>query len=179
MRALYLFCIMSMAACSSDPGSPAWAIDPIWIEPVDQDAVRGFQTWQVYGPGWDNGYAERHYICAAIVRIDGQPTECESCDVAWEVQTRLVETDCEGLDTERFLTLERLQLRAAGVRADDRAPYAGQSALVDADYGAGWEPYGWAWPTAVEQGRASTSEGVFDGTEPFQLQPTLLWDLTL
>lgn len=178
MRAA-LVIIALLSACSASDGPAAWAVDPIWVEPVADGGILGFQSWQLYRSGWDNGYNERHYVCAVVVRIDGTPTDCDGCDLAWSMQTRLQETDCEGPNDDRYLALEGLNLTLPTPAANEEAPYPGQSSIVQADYGGGWEPYGWAWPAALDENRASTSDGTFSGDEPFQLRPTLLWDLTL
>jgi hypothetical protein len=160
MRAVLVITTL-LTACSTSGGLAAWAVDPIWVEPVADGGVLGFQTWQLYGAGWDNGYNDRHYVCAVVVRIDGTPT------------------DCDGPSDDRYLGLEAIQLTLPSPTANEEAPYPGQSSLVAADYGADWEPYGWGWPAALDQGRTSTSDGTFAGDEPFQLRPTVLWDLTL
>ena len=178
MRVLGLI-VLLMPACTPTGGPPAWAVDPIWIEPTDEGGIQGFQSWELFDAGWSKGYSERHYLCAVVVRISGNPSSREDCTNAWDITTRILETDCDNVDPNEFLGLEALAFIATNATAEEEAPYPGQSAIIRADYGQGWEPYGWGWPSALDQGIASTSDGTFSGTEPFQLRPTLLWDLSL
>lgn len=168
-----------LAACHAAPGPATWAVDPLWIEGADEGGLHGFQTWELFDQHWDNNHHERHYVCGAVVRLFGDPVSCEDCDGAWSIRTRLVETDCteDDIDINRFTGLRELSLRAVGSVPTDAAPYPGQSTFADADYGAGLAPYGWAWPAALDHGVATSSDGSFDGSEPYQLRPTVLWDL--
>ena len=46
-----LLTLVLLAGCQPDT-SPAWAIDPIWLEANDT-GIHGFQTWQIYQDRWE------------------------------------------------------------------------------------------------------------------------------
>lgn len=167
-----------VVGCASDPGPAEWAVDPIWLDATDTDGIEGVHTWELFGGRWDNGFKQRHYVCGVVVALSGTPVACDDCQ-AWDIETAWIESDCDDVERERYLSLRGLSLRRATGAEDAQAPWPGQSVWVEADYGQGLQPYGWGWPAALDQGRASTSDGTFDGSEPFQLRPTQLWDLTL
>jgi hypothetical protein len=178
-KATALLCLAA-SGCAAPTGVPAWAVDPIWLEPAGDEAVFGFQSWELFGEGWTSGYGAQHYVCAVVVRLDGTAsTPCPECDAAWTFSTRLVETDCadEHVSAERFLALERVGLGPLPVGLEGDTPHPGQTASAYADYGRGWEPYGFGWPAALDAGEAVAGDGAWDGVEPFQLRPNLLWDL--
>lgn len=165
---------MLLTACGSD--APGWAIDPIFLDP-DGAGVRGTHTWQVYAEPWDRRFAERHYLCSALVVLRGEPSpaDCEGCLVAFDVQPELADSDCpDALAADpRFVGLVRVGL----TDVMDGGPYPGASSRGWADYGAGWEVHGRAWPDALSHG-AEPASSTWNGVEPFALTPELVWPMS-
>lgn len=163
--------IVLLAACAPDL-TPAWAWDPIWLEPSEA-GVHGFQTWQLYGPKWAEDPDEKFYACAVVVELDGAATACdaeEGCEHAWDVTGALLETDCPDpalADDPLFVSLARLAL--GGPATGEDVPFPGATSVGWADYGNGWEVHGDAYPAALEHG--GTEATAWDGVAPFQLVP--------
>src|SRR5688500_8571193 len=86
--------LLLSTACASSDDTPAWAFDPIWIEPVGED-LHGIHTWQLFSEPWHESRDDRHYVCSVLVEIWGTPSECPGCTFAWAVETELLETDCD------------------------------------------------------------------------------------
>lgn len=171
--ALLIFVSGSLGCAGGD--EPAWAFDPVWVQPTD-DGVRGLQSWHVFRKRWHERRKERHYVCSVIVEFEGEagPT-CPGCLEAWVVTPRLTDTDCEGgLEQDpAFLSLRALGL---GEQADaPEAPHAGRTRVGYADYGFGWEVHGWAYPDGLDDGREAAPD--WDGEQPYQFWPTSDWPL--
>lgn len=170
-----------LAGCA-DTETPVWALDPIWVEPSEGGDVYGFQTWELYAEPWKKKLNERYYVCSVVLELFGlertpDPT-CPACTQAWEMRPALLESDCE---SERAADDGWLALRgvALGAVPEDLValdPYPGQSLGVYADYGAGWEPFGWGWPEALDT-RGAAVEPVWDGAQAFVLWPAYAWSL--
>lgn len=161
-------------ACKGPDTVPAWAWDPIWLEPLDGGA-HGFQTWQLYGERWADGYDDKHYVCAVVVELYGAPVTCDAepeCTTAWDFgQGTVLETDCADpsiADDPLFTSVTRVGLGAPV--SGDEIPWPGLTSVGWVDYGGGWEVHGTAWPEALDLGRSVTS-GEWDGVEPFQFVP--------
>ncbi len=166
-----------LGACKADT-TPAWALDPIWIEPGVAPAadLHGFQTWQVYGEQWRVRPDERYYSCAVVVELTGTETEpCPDCTIAWTVDATLLESDCPlAVQADPvFLSLRGLGI---GELTGGAAEHPGLTSAGYADYGAGWEPHGQAWPAALDAGEP-VDDGGWDGVAPFTLWPDAIWPL--
>lgn len=161
------------AGCSSNV--PHWAIDPIFLTP-DGDGAVGDQLWQIYAKGWKRRFSERHYLCAALVTFDANPTspDCEDCDVAFTVDPEVADSDCSPGVTADALFIALARVGFGGPSGEGPHP---ASAPAYVDWGRGWERWGWAHPEALDRGAAPASD-VWDGAEPFALVPTHAWDLT-
>ncbi len=160
-----------LAGCAPDL-TPTWAFDPIWAEPLPGDATYGFQTWELFGPRWDRKRSERHYVCAVVVELAGAPVPCDAepdCELAWEVTPELVESDCsqEIADDPLFVSLQRLAI--GGPALGEGAPWPGSSLTGWADYGAGWEIHGHAYPEALDRAQPA---GTWSDGEPHLFVPT-------
>jgi hypothetical protein len=171
--------LIALAACTPDL-TPAWAFDPIWIEPMTGDAVHGFQTWEIYGPKWPSSYSDRHYVCSVVVEIEGAPIPCdaeEGCTWAWDITAALVESDCADAELAEdglFVSLDRLAL--GGPSTSEDAPWPQHTSVGWADYGNGWEVHGSAYPEALDLG-AQVESGEWDGVQPFLLVPESAFSL--
>lgn len=152
---------------------PAWAIDPMWIEPTD-DGIRGFQTWQLYGSRWERKQKDSTFVCTIVVELDGTETPCTDCQIAWEVTPAVLDSDCDPAVAAQptWTWLERISV---GLPLTDGARYPGQTVQGFADYGWGWEVHGQAWPDAVASGTGAGLDGTWDGIEPFAFWPELAW----
>jgi hypothetical protein len=171
--------LLILAACSPDL-TPSWAWDPIWLEPVDDGGVHGFETWQIYGPNWPSHQNDRNYVCAVVVELTGAPTACDEvdgCAFAWDVTVTPAQSDCaEGFDQDPlFQSLQRLGFGPPST--DPEAPWPGQTTEAYADYGNGWEVYGDGYPAALDDGGQAGS-ATWDGTEPYLLVPTSSFQIT-
>jgi hypothetical protein len=152
--------------------TPTYAYDPIWLEPGEDGAVHGFETWQIYGPDWPDRYAEKHYVCSVLVELTGLPTECdadEDCTIAWETTGEVRETDCEGdlAKGELFLALRRVGL---GGPAPGEVPWPDLTSVGWADYGNGWEIHGDAYPAALDDGEQAEGRE-WNEEQPFLFVP--------
>jgi hypothetical protein len=153
-----------------------WAFDPVSVLP-DGEAITGVHTWQLYGARWERSNDDRHYVCAVLVQIDGEPVACDAedgCEHAWSVTPTLLESDCAAgvWEDPLFVSLQRLAL---GGVAPGAVPYPGQTLTSYADYGGGWEVHGHAYPEALDQGQPA-AEG-WDGSQAFLWLPTLAFPL--
>ena len=165
-------------ACSPDL-TPSWAWDPVWLEPVDGGAVHGFETWQIYGPKWPSHQNDRHYVCAVVVELAGESTDCsglDGCATGWEIVPTVVQSDCpEGFaEDPLFLSLRKLGFGPPS--ADPEAAWPGQTSEAYSDYGNGWEVYGEGYPAILDDGGQPASLS-WDGTEPFVLLPASSFQL--
>lgn len=172
----WLIPLMLASGCSNVDTTPAWAFDPIWIEP-EGDGIHGIHAWHVYSDAWHEKRAEASYLCAVVVELWGAPADCDGCVHAWAVETELLESDCDPALAQdpTFVALKGLGIGEPTTDAD--APHPGATAVGYADYGFGaWEVHGWAYPDALDAGRTPTSDE-WDGEQPFTLWPTLDWPL--
>ncbi|MEQ1505369.1 MAG: hypothetical protein ABMB14_24265 [Myxococcota bacterium] len=166
--------VLLSVACSRDT-TPTWAFDPIWLEPAADDAVHGFQSWQLYGPKWIDNYSEKTYACAVVAELDGDPIACDAepgCALAWSITPTVIETDCDDpalADDPLFVSLHRLALGSPAEGKD--VPWPDQTTIGYADYGNGWEVHGNAYPEALDLG-AELPTGDWDGIQPFLWVPT-------
>jgi len=165
-----------VAACAPDT-ERSWAFDPIELRPTEEGGVTGFQTWELFSEKWDKNHAEKHYICAVVVEFEGAVTSCTSCVAAWEVTTSVLESDCDAaiVDDPMFTSLVGIGL--GNLSEDPAAPHPGSTSEGRADYGAGWETHGLAWPKTLDEG--GTAGAAWDGVEPFTLWPTAAWPLEI
>lgn len=173
MRSLLVLFLTLSAGCAGDR-PPAWAFDPIWLEPIDA-GVHGFQTWNLYAKPWAKNRDPRHHLCSILVELDGAPTPCDDCAAAFAVQATLLEHDClEGwLSNPLYETLERVAIGPPS--ADPDAPYPGQTAEGRADYGSGWEVHGFAYAEGLRLDGAGPD--TWTGDAPFELWPTAAFPL--
>lgn len=165
-----LLALVALSGCAPDL-TPSWAYDPIWLEPAGEGGAFGFQTWELFGPRWDEKRDDRHYVCAVVVAVQGVAIPCdaqEGCEHAWEVTPAILETDCAPptADDPLFTSLQRLAL---GSEATGEVPHPGQTSTGWADYGGGWEVHGYAYPEALDH---ELPAGSFDEGEPYLLLPT-------
>lgn len=173
---LPLLTSLLLGACASEE-TPAWAFDPIRLEPAGTADVLGFQTWHVYAEPWAKSRDERHFVCAVVTELVGTPsTACPDCDVAWAVASTQLETDCAPAvgDDPLFTSVVGIGLSAGAPSAD--APHPGLTTVGHVDYGFGWEVHGDAWPEALDTGGTAESAD-WTGTAPFALWPTAIWPL--
>ena len=173
MRSFLLLLLPLAVGCGGDP-IPAWAFDPIWLEPTAEGA-HGFQTWGLYARPWAKKLDEKHHLCGAVVELEGLTIACEGCEAAFEVQATLVEHDCEEgwVQQPLFTALERVAI--GPVSTDPDAPHAGATHEGWADYGTGWEVHGHAYAEALDLG--DSGPDTWDGVAPFQLWPTAAFPL--
>lgn len=174
-RRLSLLLIPLLGACQADT-DPAWALDPLWIEPAAAD-LYGFQTWQVYSEKWRDRPDDRFYLCAVVVELVGTETEpCPGCTRSWTVEPTLLESDCApAIEREELF----LSLRGVGIGdlgRGEAAEHPGLTSAGFADYGDGWETHGQAWPAALDAGEP-VDDGAWDGEQPFTLWPDAIWPL--
>lgn len=166
-------------ACKTGPSEPAWAFDPIALEPDGAFAVQGFQTWEVYDERWNGRTdADKHFVCAVVVSFEGAPADgCDTCTEGWEVQTDVIETDCDDLWLRTQTFHESLVGLGIGpVDATPDAPVPGSTWEGWIDEGFGWQRHGWAWPDVVEDGGTQSRPG-WNGEDAFTLWPTTAWSL--
>jgi hypothetical protein len=177
-----VMCALAATGCSA-PDEPYWAFDPVWIEPAGADGVYGFQTWELFSKRWSRGYKDKFYVCSIVVELDGEArapdATCPGCTRAWEVFPAVLESDCDpSLAAESgYLALRGLALGPVddAIREDD--PFPGQSQGGFADYGAGWETHGWAYPEALDHDGVPQSAS-WDGDQAFTLWPAYAWELS-
>lgn len=168
-----LLCAGWLPACKADR-SPAWAFDPLWVEPVG-DGIHGVHTWQLFTDKWQKKRKKRHYVCSVLVEIRGEPADpCEGCELSWAVQTELLESDCDPdlAQDPLFTSLERVGL--GPLTTDPEAPYPNLTSTGFTDYGFGWESHGWAYPDDLDADRLPGS-ATWDGEQTFTFWPTLDW----
>jgi hypothetical protein len=139
-----------LLACGAPDLTPAWAYDPIWLEPAGGADAHAFQTWQLYGPEWADDPDEKHYVCAIVVEHAGVAVPCdaeEGCEHAWTMTGAVLETDCADpsiTEDPLFVSLGRLAL--GGPATGEDVPWPGATSVAYADYGNGWEVHGDAYP---------------------------------
>jgi len=176
MTRIILVALLMVAACKADP-EPAWGLDPMYIEPVGDEEIIGFQTWEFFGDRWKKKHAGKHFVCAAVIEFTGTPTtaSCPKCTHAWKIESTLLESDCpNALATDPLvLSLRRIGLTET-LSAED-APHA-KTSEGWADYGYGWELHGWAYPDTFDNGGSSNATS-WDASEPYALWPTAAWPL--
>lgn len=161
-----------LVACAPEPPSaPAWAYDPIWLEPAAAEGVHGFQTWELFGAGWEKRYDDRYYVCAVVVEVTGVPAACDvdACTEAWSVTVAPADTDCDPELALDPLFSSLLGVALGGPAPDESAPWPGQTTVGWADYGNGWEVHGDAYPEVLDAG--GSASGAWDGVEPFLFVP--------
>lgn len=155
-----------------------WAYDPILLPPQDHTPDRAWQTWNLYQRRWQRSGSERAFLCALVVELRLEPGGggCTSCEHSWAVQPSLLETDCaaELAFQEIWTNLQGLGLGALDPRPE--APYPGDTWTAYADYGYGWEVYGYAYPEALDY-EDSASGLPWTGKEAFRLLPEAAWPL--
>lgn len=176
-------CLVGLTACAGDDGSPAWAFDPLWLEPTADGGVYGFQTWEVFSERWTKQFDERYYLCSVVVELSGSPIQvegdCSGCELAWSVTPSLLETDCgDAIAADPgFLSLSRVGLGEVGADLIEGDPYPTRSAGGYADYGDGvWVAHGWAYPEALDT-RGSVVDSDWNEEQPFTFWPAWVWDL--
>lgn len=170
--------LIVLSGCAPSSGEPFWALDPIWIEPVG-GGIHGVQAWELFAEEWGRRFASRHYVCGIVVEIDGVPASpCTHCDDAWAIETQVSDSDCapEIADDPRFLALEALGIGADLPDVAGDVPHPGEASGVWADYGYGWDVYGWGYPEALDQGQA-VDDPTWEGGEPFALAPAFVWEV--
>ena len=167
------FLIFAATACKPDP-TPAWAIDPMWIEPTET-GMHGFQTWQLYRDKWEKNQRERTFVCAVLVELFGTESGCTDCQIAWNVTPEVVESDCDAKvqANETWTLLQRVSI---GLEVTSDPTHPGLTSQGFVDYGWGWEVHGEAWPAALDEGRAASS-GDWNGEQAFSFVPELAWPL--
>lgn len=169
LPAALLLLVAVAPACTGD-ATPAFAFDPIFLEPVGA-GVHGFETWQLYSSRWSKHQNDRYYVCSVVTEFSGTPgTACPDCTEAWTLtDVAVIQTDCGGeFGTDpMFTTLRALGL---GGPAKGDVPYPGQTTEAFADWGNDWEAYGDGWPEALDAGDAPT-DATWDGVQAFNLLP--------
>jgi hypothetical protein len=175
--------ILLIGGCGRPDLTPAWAYDPITLTAVDGDpeAAIGFQSWQLYGPGWAKKYKDRHYVCVVLVELEATVlADCDApaCQIGWDTEATVVETDCADpalAENPLFTSLHRLALGAPYVAED--AAWPGGTTLSHAAYSAGsdWQVHGTAYPEVLDQGGAAAPE--WTGVEPFLFVPDAAFPL--
>ena len=174
MRKLLPLVFAPWLGCSHDD-TPAWAFDPIWIEPLD-GGIHGIHTWELFSERWHESRDDKHYVCSVIVELWGTPSDaCPDCMVAWDVQSEVLETDCDPAVADEPQLVALPGVGIGDLTADPEAPYPSSTYTGYVDYGSGtWEVHGWAYPEALDLGTQPTSNA-WDDEQPFQLWPTLDW----
>jgi len=169
--------LFALAGCGSSDDTPSWAFDPFYLEPAGVGDVFGLQTWNVYSDPWSDNRDERYFLCAVVAQLEGGPTPtCETCDVAWEVVSTFVESDCPGSLAEDPLFTSVVGVGFAAGSPSGDAPYPELSGVGFVDYGFGWEVHGDAWPEALDSGGTAES-AEWDDAQPFTFWPTAIWPL--
>lgn len=172
--------LAALVGCVPTSPTPFYALDPIYLEPTPQ-GVYGVQSWELFSEEWGRRFAARHYLCAVIVELEGIPTTegCPECSHRFRVEATLLESDCDAAVAEdpRFLALAALGLGEDRPEVEAKVPHPDASSGAWADYGEGWEPYGWAWPEELDHGGTPASTE-WDEARPFQLWPAYVWELT-
>lgn len=184
VRASAAWLALALAGCAGDDGSPAWAFDPLWLEPTEDGGVYGFQTWEIFSPRWTKRFDERYYLCSVVVELHGTPTQtdadCPACEHAWDVEPSLLEDDCgEAIAGDPgFLSLARVAIGEIGADLADGDPHPSRSVGGYADYGDGeWVPHGWAYPEALDT-RGNVVDSDWNDEQAFTFWPAWFWDLS-
>lgn len=176
MRILLAMPIVMSFACKVDD-TPTWAFDPIYVEPQGDD-LYGFQTWEFFGKAWQKKQRKKHYLCSVVVELLGTAMDpCDGCDLAWSIESALLETDCSPslAENEAFTALQGLALGDVDSEIEVDNPYPGDSLGGYVSYEEeAWEPHGWAYPTAYDYGEAPTVEW---DDEPFMFWPAFVWEV--
>jgi hypothetical protein len=162
------------AACAPDL-TPTWGFDPIYLEP-DGQQVYGFETWQIYAEKWAKKPVDRYYVCAVVVQLEGTPSSCPDCTVAWNVTAELVESDCAGTLSEDPLFTSVIGLGLGEPSTNPDAPHPDLTVVGWVDYGSGWEIHGDAWPEILDSGGVA-ADAEWDGEKAFTFWPGALWPL--
>lgn len=163
-----------LTACGAPDLTPAWAWDPIWLEGAGPTGAHGFQTWQLYGPGWADDRGEEHFVCAVVVELRGELLDgCDAaaCEVGWSIEPSFLETDCPDptlAEDPLFTSLQALALGAP--YAGEDAPHVGLTTSSWADYGSGWDAHGYAYPEAFDVG--GSADPSWSGEDPFLFTPS-------
>lgn len=172
-----------LVGCAKNDGVPAWAMDPVWIEPQVDGSIYGFQSWELFSTPWSRHFNDRFYVCSVVVEFEGQPGDggeaCTDCVASFAVSPSILETDCADGVAERagFLDLRRVGIGPVPADLVAGDPYPGQSQGGYVDYGGGnWVTHGWAWPEALES-RGMVEDASWNGLQPFTLWPAYVWSL--
>lgn len=177
MRSLLLG-VLAATACTPTLGEPVWALDPIYVEPT-ADGIYGLQSWELFDERWADSYAARYYVCGVVVALEGTPVTppegCQGCEAAWEVTTRFVESDCEATVAAdpAFLDIRGIGVGAPPADAPLEDPHPGASRGAWADYGDGYDSYGWAYAEALDHGG---TDATWDAA-PWSFVPVWVWQL--
>ncbi len=170
--------ILSLNACG--PRDPAWALDPVHLDPDGAGGVVGYHQWHLYDARFERTQRERTFACGAVFTLEGAPRDpCEGCTHAWDIDTDLFETDCDPLafDLSTLPQLTRVALAPMGGDLALLDPYPGIAQLARVAYdGDAVEDWGWAWPASLEHD--GTADGpAWNDRQSFSFWPAYVWEL--
>lgn len=150
------FAVLLLLAGCAAPDGEGWVTETWWIEPSSQASATGLLTLQQFEPRWARRERRRHHRCVALFEIALSPTApCDGCDVAWQVQADLADTDCA--DPLPLAPPVALGIGDIGRDLRDAPPYADveQGTWVRYDDGP-WLAHGWAFRGSPDAPETST-----------------------
>lgn len=180
-----LLCLALLCAC--DTGKvPAWALQhaQVTVSP-DGSSISGYQTWEFFGEGWEQGREQEEHVCARVQALVGAaeptlPEGCPGCIGSFELTLEELETDCTGseADDPSYAGVTRYAIGAVDASVTDLDPYPGDSL--------GWyvawsteevDALGYAYNDALERGEEPEAPGWVAGLS-YVLWPAFVWDLS-
>jgi hypothetical protein len=171
--------LLAMLSLACGPRDPAWALDPVHLEPDGVGGATGYHTWHLYDARFERAPRERTYACGAVFELVATPGACDACSHAWWVETSLLETDCDpiALDPSSLPTLSAVGLAPMGGDLAVLDPYPGVAQLAFAAYDTGpQEAWGWAWPSRWET-HGEADGPAWNDRQAFTLWPAYVWEL--
>lgn len=167
-----------LLACASD--EPVWAVANASMRPTS-NGVEGVQGWSFFTRSWGNG-GEGAFVCTRAQSFTGEVVaaigDCEGCLAAYELTYTELGSDCDdGIAADPAYQLP-VTMGIGDALADyaDLDPEPDRSFGWYADLGAGLEPYGFAWDSALDWGGETGPPGWNQG-QVYTLQAVIAWDI--
>lgn len=175
MKPCYHFGLTALlcAGCTTDE-DPKWAFDIVYLE-IDDSAVEGFISWELFGRRWSKRQAAKHYLCTVVVEVQGSIDTgelCTGCSDAWTLSSSVADSDCPSgtEELELFTSPTGLAIGAVSNELAEQLPLAGITAGSYVSYNnEDWQPHGWVLEPDYES--------AWVGGDELSLWPAFAWDL--
>lgn len=178
--------LLALSGCATSD-TPRWALQHASVTMApDGASISGYQTWEFYREGWEEGRDQEDHLCARVQSIEGDaeptlPSGCPGCIASFSLTLAELQTDCAGdeADDPSYAGVTLYAIGSVDNSVTELDPYPGDSM--------GWyvawstedvDPIGFAYNDALDAGEEPEAAGLVAGLT-YTLWPAFVWDLAV